>query len=218
MSTATVRLLHGTTSRAVTLMRDRGHLEARCPLEVAAGIEQRYCLPVGSVRDSTAFEFSRSRAADDRIYLTQCERTAIAYARIGSEILDDALHAAWIALNRDRLERLNCLASRHPDRERWHQNETTFKTGHLRAMQLHPVVLELDVPHTALIDDVIAQSIRRHGNGISTVADWLDVVSDRGQIPVSCLTVRAPVPADWVVAERSVQNGAAATAADRVSS
>ena len=198
----THRFLHGTTSAAVTLASERGAWLPQTPERVSARVEAACGLPAGSVHAHSAFAFSRDRAGDNRLYLTQDPRVADAYAHAGSEMLEDALRAAHRLLFSDRsayahAEHLNPVDARVRRRE-LDAHRDAWAADWRAGQQIDPAVVSF-----ALTDDDVAASVDytrytsdTRGEPLSPAA-WLAAATDHGRVPLGCLMLPCPVRSAW---------------------
>ena len=188
----TVRLYHGTS----TLSTDRGVLEPRDPAELASSLEDEFDLPPGSVLDHPAFRFSRDRARDQSVYFALDRRTAEGYAEARSEMVVDALSAAYRVIDPPP----EVVDS--PESREWAKRYEAWKTAWYAKHAAHPVVVALDVPVSEIEkrspdwEYVQKEGRRRVANGHEpqpvNVLSWLDAHEGTGTI-----RLEGEIPLEW---------------------
>lgn len=182
-----IRLYHGTNHAAAEAIRRSGEFRAISPEETAHEVERRYDLPHNSVWQSKFNDFSRGRSLDPLVYLSGNRETAADYARIGGEVLFDALTAAYYEIHGEEST---------VDRQQWVRNET--------AKHYEPVVLTLDVPFDAFAKAQADQWKRAKpvdGHEVGTYEWWMAITDGE---PGNTETIKAPFPASWIVNEQKV--------------
>jgi len=183
------RLLHGTNRRALRLLRERGQLQTRSPMELTGEIEREFQLPAGAVWEHSAFEFSRARQADPHIYLTSDPRVAASHAADGSEMTCDALRAVWMITRPD--------GEFPSDRNRAF---VRFRRDWQDRNDHQGVVLSFDVPHSAIERSPTYTRHLDSGRGdLLTVREWLDLCR-----PLNTLMLASSLPEDWLAGAAAV--------------
>lgn len=134
LATKTIRFYHGTTQQALDAIRTHG-FKPPSPIEVAHAVEEHCGLPRDTVVNSDRFDFSRGRTGDPSMYVTTDYDSARFYAGERSEVVADALGAAWWEMygNPD----LTWKEVKEP-RDRWVAEQSVHFGD--------PVVLTLDLP------------------------------------------------------------------------
>lgn len=184
-----IRLYHGTNHAAAEAIRRSGEFRAISPEETAHEVERRYDLPHNSVWQSKFNDFSRGRSLDPLVYLSGNRETAADYARIGGEVLFDALTAAYYEIHGEEST---------VDRQQWVRDET--------AKHYEPVVLTLDVPFDAFAKAQAEQWRRAKpvdGHEVGTYEWWMAITDGE---PGNTETIKAPFPASWIVNEQKVSS------------
>lgn len=204
LAARTIRLYHGTNAAALSQIRRMGQFVASTPEAVARQIEDRYGLPRDSVWRHKRNSFSWGRATDKHVYFSEEERTAAEYAKLGSEVVSDALMSAFHAIHFPNGEDadLEVNAPELAGRAQWISDET--------AKHYEPVVIALDVPWDAFAKAHAEQWSRakaRDGHEVGTWEWWHSIMGDT---KATTVMLPAPVPASWIVSERKVSKLASA--------
>lgn len=132
-----IELLHGTSSRNWKAIQESGQLGRPCQARAQAEeVAEAFGLDSDALYESSSYEFARSREGDPRLYLTSDLRVAARHAEICSEILEDALLAAFRMLH----PRTNYIKS--PGKERLEAFRARYRAEH----GLEPVVLRVRLP------------------------------------------------------------------------
>jgi 8-oxo-dGTP diphosphatase len=185
MTEPVVRLFHGTTQAALDSIMRSGQLVGSDSRVVVTSIEDRYGLPRDAVWDHDYFGFSRDRSnrGDQHIYFTSERSGAESYARAGSEVVQDALGAAYRIMNPEGIE----------DGPTWTEAKKEWVAAET-AKYHKPIMLSLAVPWSAFAE---ANDHWRHApeqEGRGTYEWWFGLTGgEAGNV-----SLPAPVPAAWI--------------------
>lgn len=199
-----VLFYHGTSSRGYELARERGELRPADPLEIARSVAESVSLDPQALIGSTSFAFSRERASDNQIYLSAAQRVAAYYASVGSEILDDALHAAFRLIEQKREQEMEKLERRafHTAYAEFSAQRRQFAADWRAAQGIEPVVLEVRLSlgqvecssdYQRYFSEAQRRRGRQRGAELLGVADWLEL-SNPPTAPLNTLMCPFPIP------------------------
>lgn len=165
-----VELLHGTSKANWQLIQEAGVLGRPCPArQNAFAVASKLGLDGQVLYEHTAYEFSRNREGDPLVYLTSDPRVAERHAEICSEILEDALMAAFRLLH----------PRTHPYKSPGSEKLERFRAGYRRRQGLEPLVLRVRMPLREL-------PLPEHSK-VQDPGEWWRLVNSHG--PLNCLAV-----------------------------
>jgi hypothetical protein len=169
-----VELLHGTSSGNWQAIQESGRLGRPCPAkETAHVVAESFGLDPDALFQHGSYAFSRDREGDPNLYLTCDPRVAQLHAEICSEILEDALMAAFRLLH----PRTNLYQS--PGKEKLELFRARYRKEH----GLEPVILKVRIP---LADLPIPESLR-----VQDPHEWWRLNNEHG--PLNTLTLDEPI-------------------------
>jgi hypothetical protein len=173
---------HGTTNRAIDLARQKGGLYSWSPRDVANEVAGHYGLDPEELYQHGNFSFSRGfREGENIIYTHTDPKVAQAYAKAGSEQLEDGLRTADRMINPEMYNQAQVegFAGTGDGGVSMKQHQQEFAADYHAAHDIQPRVVKLQVPYSAVPQGQQKQLNYDGGN-------------------YGTYTLPAPVPLDWM--------------------